>query len=152
MRHSLTSVVLPLWSQCLTECAEWSKSKECIYELTCNTTCYCLVPGSWKQRLKTDGYIWAKSDRHQKSWAEYFNTCLRPVWSQPPSSHSSPPCPPWALPCCLQWFPSPSGPDAKRPHRPIWVWLQQPCNHPSLSAQICREVWLEIARGRSAAP
>lgn len=39
--------------------------------------------------------VFLRSDRHQKNQGEYFNTCLRPVWSQAPSSlpPSIPPSP-----------------------------------------------------------
>lgn len=87
-------------------------------------------------------------DHHQKSQCKYFHTCLRPVWSHPPSPHLPTLSLPRALQRGLQWSLSPSGPDAKGLTSLFESTSRKPCNQPSLSAQICREVWLEIARGR----
>lgn len=87
-------------------------------------------------------------DHHQKSQCKYFHTCLRPVWPHPPSPHPPTLSLPRALQRGLQWSLSPSGPDAKGLTSLFESMSRKPCNQPSLSAQICREVWLEIARGR----
>lgn len=59
------------------------------------------------------------------------------------SHHLPPPSLPKAPPQGFPWFLSPSG---LLPKPSQACSSHQPCDHSSLSAQICREVWLEIAR------